>query len=367
MSNTEKPAAGLRMRPMRYEDGPGIAVLSEQLGMGKLDLPQWRAQWEQYPFASRFAEVVTGWVLEDEQGGIQGFLGNMHQLYEIGGVELRAVSSGSWMIAPAFRGKALGMVIAFYKQSNVELYLNGSANQLTIQVMAGFKIPRIPIPDYAEPCFWAIRPREFALAGLRRKEIQGAALLSWPVGLGLGLRDWMRGSGRGRPTVAVERVKQFGAEFDGLWERLRTAVPRLRAVRTAAVLEWKYGPMVRRGEAAVLVAGPVSEPVGYAILVRRDASELGMEMWEVADLQAVGDDAGVYRSLILASRETAGELGAAALKLMTGTPAKRRPALELQPYTYQIPFWQLFYKPAAGVSVDLSTAEAWDFSRFDTY
>lgn len=335
--------------------------------MGGLDLPSWRAMWLDYPLSAAFEGVPTGWVLESAEGQIVGYLGNVHQAYDYGGQMVKAAIATSWMVDAAHRAKALQLLITFYKQKNIDLFINGSANQSATKVLAGFKIPRIPIPDYATPCFWAVRPRAFAEAVLRRKSVAGAKVLSLLAGPAIGLWDAARGSGRGSQTSSVQQLKEFGPVFDQLWPRLSSAVPRLRAIRNAAVLNWKYGADLAAGRLVILVAGPPSQADGYALLLRRDASELGMEMFEIVDIQVVGDDPQVFTSLILASIQATREQGADALKLITGTPAKRRPAVALQPYTYELPFWQLYYKAVPGLEVDLTTADAWDFSRFDTY
>lgn len=367
MTTQDKPDSSVRLRPLAFEDGPAISALSEQNGMGKLDLPGWRAIWEDYPLASDFQDVAAGWVLSNDAGQVFGYLGNVHQMYESGGVLLKAAIATGWVVEAGQRGKSLQLVMAFYKQKGVDLYINGSANGSATRILTGFKIPRIPIPDYASPCFWAVRPQAFAKAVLRRKAVPGAGLLSWLAGPAIWVRDAARGSGRGRQSVAVERWTSFEAGLDDHWLRLSAAVPRLRAVRTAAVLEWRFGADLRAGRAILLVAGPRLRPLGYAVLMRRDAAEMGLEMMDIADIQAVGDDREVFTSLILASIAMTRKEGADALKFISGTPAKRRPALALKPYSYQLPFWQLYCKTAASVSVDLSSADDWDFSLFDTY
>jgi hypothetical protein len=52
---------------------------------------------------------------------------------------------------------------------------------------------------------------------------------------------------------------------------------------------------------------------------------------------------------------------------MTGTPAKRVPTDALRPYTYRLPLWQQYFKASPELAAELSTADAWDFSRFDTF
>ncbi len=102
--------------------------------------------------------------------------------------------------------------------------------------------------------------------------------------------------------------------------------------------------------------------------MRRKGAELGMDLYDVADIQAAGDDPATMKDLLLGSIRIAREDGADAVKFMSGTPAKRVPADALRPYTYRLPFWQLYYKAATPeLSADLATADAWDISLFDTY
>jgi hypothetical protein len=52
---------------------------------------------------------------------------------------------------------------------------------------------------------------------------------------------------------------------------------------------------------------------------------------------------------------------------MSGTPVKRASADSLRPYTYRLPFWQQYFKASPELAAELATADAWDFSRFDTF
>jgi hypothetical protein len=117
----------------------------------------------------------------------------------------------------------------------------------------------------------------------------------------------------------------------------------------------------------VLVAESGGNASGYIVLLRRPGSDLGMSLYDVADFQAAGDDPAVYRDLLLAAVQLARDEGVDAVKLLTGTPAKRVAAMDLQPYTYQLPHWPLFYRAAAELKPVLVSANAWDFSLFETY
>jgi hypothetical protein len=362
----ESPPAS-RIRPATFDDGEAIRRVHKTNGLDDFDPEKSRAIGQSYPFAAEFGDIPTGWVLETDGGSVVGTIGNIPLMYELDGRRLRAALATAWGVDEAHRGRALHLTTAFFKQKGLDLLLNGSASPTASRVLSGLQIPRIPVPDYSSPCFWAANPRAFAKAVLRRRKAAAADLLSWPAGLALLVRDILRGSGRGRPSAPVRRLSGFNDSFDALWTRIATGAPRLRAIRTRAVLDWKYGAEVAAGRAAILAAETGGELSGYAVLVRRSGSDLGMGLYDVADLQAAGDEPSVYRDLLLASVRLARDEGVDAVKLMTGTPARRAPALALQPYTYQLPFWQLYYRAAPELRQALATADKWDFSLFDTY
>jgi hypothetical protein len=358
----------LRIRAASLEDADKVTQLQKRNGVGVLDAAAWRSQWEDFPYATEFRDVPIGWVLETKDGSVVGNLDNVHMLYELGGSRLKGVVASGWAVDQEHRGKSMQLITTFLRQKGVDLPLVVSASPTTAKVLTAMKIARIPLPDYATPCFWAVHPRAFARAALLRRSIPGAALLAWPAGLALLARDVCRRSGRGRPASTVRRLREFDERFDRLWESVKAGATRLRAVRTRAVLEWRFRAELRGGKAAIVVAERDATLQGYAILVRREGSDLGMALYDVADIQADADDPATFRDLLLGSIQIARQEGVDAVKFMTGTPVKRAPADALHPYTYRLPIWQLYFRPATPeLSTALSTADAWDFSVFDTF
>jgi hypothetical protein len=356
----------LRVREVRFEDAAAIRQLNQRNAMGILNPAAWRETWEAHPFSAEFRNLPTGWVLETDQGSIVGNLDNIHMAYEIGGKRIKAAVAANWAVDREYRGKSLQLMSAFLRQQGVDLCLILSASPATARVMEGLKIPRIPIPDYAFPCFWAVRHRAFARAALLRWEVPGAALLAWPAGLALLCRDIGSRSGRGRPSSQLRRLRSFDDRFDQT--SIGASSTRLRAVRTRAVLDWRFRVELREGRAAILASEAGGALRGYAVLVRRAGPDLGMDLYDVADLQACGDDASTIRDLLLGAIKVARDDGADALKFMSGSPFKRTPAGALRPYTYRLPVWQLYFKASScELAGALATADAWDFSWFDTY
>lgn len=355
-----------RMREATFADAGGISLVFERNGVARMDPVAWRQRWEAYPFAAEFGDAPIGWVLETDSGSIVGTLGNVLLLYEFAGRRLKSGIATEWAVDVEYRRQALQLMAAFYKQKGIDLWLNGSANQITAKILSGMKVPRIPVPDYAVPCFWAVRPHAFVRAALLRKSVKAARLLAYPAGFILHAADMIHGSGRGKPSLTVRRLKQFDERFDCLWQKLAAGPPRVRAVRTRAVLDWKFHRELRSNRAVILVAEERGALSGYAVLARRET--FGLDLYDVADLQAVGDNPGTTRDLLLGSISTAREDGMEAVKFLSGTPAKRHPANELRPHTYVLPLWQLYFKtPSPELAAGLASADAWDFSPFDTY
>ena len=358
----------VRLRTAALDDGDAIRQLQERNGLGSLDPLAWRRQWEEYPYAAEFRDIPMGWVLVAGSGRVVGSLGNIHMLYDLGGNRIRGAIATAWAVDAPHRGHSLQLMMAFLKQKGVGLCLNGSASPTASRVLRGMKMSRIPIPGYEVPCFWAARPSGFARAALARRSVPAAAILSWPAGMLLSARDVLLRSGRGRILSAMHRTGEFDHRFDTFWQNLSGGPRRLRAVRTSAVLDWRFGAALRDGQAAVVTATRDGALNGYAVLVRRQSPELGMQLYDVADLQALRDEASTIRDLLLGAIGAAREDGMDAVKFLTGTPVKRAPATELRPYCYRLKFWQLYYRagtPELGSA--LSNADAWDFSPFDTY
>lgn len=367
MNEPVKPAVAAQIRPALFTDAEAIGQVHKRNGLGEFDAAAWRSRWESYPFYADFRDIPIGWVIQTDSGSLVGTIGNVHMLYELDGRRFRGAIATDWGVDAEQRGKALHLTTAFFKQKGPEILINGSASPVASKVLAGLQIPRIPIPDYTSPCFWAANPAAFAKAVLKRRDVSAASLLSIPAGLALRVRDMVRGSGRGRLNNRVRRMQAFDDRFDALWQRIAAGPSRLRAVRTRAVLNWRFQNDLNTGRGVVLVAESSGDASGYIVLLQRPGSDLGMSLYDVADFQAAGDEPAIYRDLLLAAVQLAREKGVDAVKLMTGTPAKRIPAMALQPYSYQLPHWPLFYRAAPELKPALVSANAWDFSLFETY
>ena len=109
-----------------------------------------------------------GFVLEAPDGEIVGSLDCVFLLYEFQGRRFTAIAQAGWDVDPAYRGSSLQLIGASFRLPGIDIVINGSSSLAAAKIMTALKIPRMPIPEYARPCFWAIRPGAVVKAALLR-------------------------------------------------------------------------------------------------------------------------------------------------------------------------------------------------------
>jgi hypothetical protein len=233
--------------------------------------------------------------------------------------------------------------------------------------MPALKAQKIPSPDYDLSYFWITGYRAFAAAVLRKKKVPAADLLAPLAGAGLWGTD-LASALRRRVPEGVKRFPAFGGEFDAFWEKLREGPGRLRAVRTAAALTWRFGSALRSERAVVLGWTKGAKLEGYIVLLESAREHLRLRQYTIADLQALNDVPEVILGLLAAAREQASRAGMHALEWKGWNPAKRKLAAILRPKSYRDPVWPAFYKAIdPDLAPVLSQPGAWDFSPLDAF
>jgi hypothetical protein len=356
-----------RVREALPGDAEGIYNVSVRNAFPSLTADELRKSWASHPFSSEFVGVPRAWVLETPEGEIVGALQNVLMMYELDGVRLKSASAGSWCVDVPHRGFSMFLMMTYFNQEAVDLWLIGTASNTTSRLMSAMKVERIPSPNFDLSYFWITDRKSFLEAALRKKKFPMAGALSRVGAAGLWTLDLPAKFSR-RKASAVKRLEGFGPEFDQLWERLRRGASRLRAVRTAAALQWRFGDGLRQGRAVLYGAMSGDELAGYIVLREFVRPHLGLRQFVIADLQAVDDDPDVVIQLVSEAIEASREAGMAALEWQGWNAAKRELALSRRPRPYRYPVWPAYYKAVgAELSANLAKADVWDFSPFDAF
>ena len=352
------------VRPACIEDADKVHAFQQHHRQPAFSAAAWRQFWLSCPFRKTFDNIPLGWLLESDQQVI-GLLLNVHMLYDLEGTLLKAGFASGWLVDPEHRNCSLQLLNAYFQQKGLDLWLNDSANATTSKILTAFKVQRIPSADYDAPLLWPLRTRAFAAAGLRRHGIPIPELLAFPVGGALQVARWFKHRNRRYPTQ-VHSLKSFDDRFDSLWDRIRSASVRLRAVRSSSVLQWRFQFELADGSAVILAYG-TDEIQGYAVLVRNFREQLRLTVCDVADLQAVDDNPVVLTELLQAAMHVAHEQGAEALRFVGNQGTKRTAALSLRPYSYRTDGWQFYRAARNDLAATLRSPQLWDISSFEAF
>jgi len=268
-----------RLRLATLSDLEAIAAVSARNGLSSFDAVERRDWWLSHPFRAEFEGVPMGWVLENETDGIVGTFSNIHMMYELDGRRIKCGIAGSWGVDVGHRNSSLLLARAYFTQNAVDLCVNGSASAVASPIMEALKARRVPAVDYDISYFWITRHKAFAEAVLRKKKIPAAGILAHAAGLVLRAADLR--IGRRKIPAGLKPVNEFGVEFDTFWEKLRQGRGRMRAVRSAAALDWRFGPL-RRNRATVLGIFEGGNLTGYVVLRRIVREHLGLRQFVIA-------------------------------------------------------------------------------------
>ncbi len=189
------------VREVDYGDLEGVGELNRSAGWHTPTRGNWQRLWDRNPARAGGPPLSKGWVLE-EGGKLVGCLINLAHLYDFGGRTLRAAVAGSLVVAPDFRGNSLQLVMAFVKQSGVDLLLNTTTAPQVSKIFQFLKLQPLPQPEYGRSLYWVLRGAGFLNAGLRKKGYSRALSLRRQRGPRAGLVGGVRRAPSASPPRA---------------------------------------------------------------------------------------------------------------------------------------------------------------------
>ncbi len=363
--------AAVRLREAQFSDFERVSAMNLRLGQGPDSPENWKRLWIDNPAVIEFkAAPRIGWVLESA-GEIVGFLGSIPLLYEFEGKPLFAAATCRLAIEPAFRAYCHLLISSFFRQKNVDLFLNSTATVSAGKMMTALNAAPLPQADYGNVLFWVLDPRPFAKAVFKKLGMNssfagmggaiGAAVLRGDIKL---RRRGPRSRPAGNPVVETN-MSEMGNEFNQLWSDGNGHPARLMAKRTAAIMRWHFDPPQNRRKIRVLSFKGASE-LGYLIVRHEEKAANGLQRSLVADLMIKNDDSDVLEQLLAAACRSAKSAGSQVLEIMGFPRNIRESVLKLKPYSRRYPAPPFFYKARERALHEKLTQEgAWYASPFD--
>jgi hypothetical protein len=113
----------LKLRKVCFEDYPQIAALVSKFHLQFESYDGWKHLWINNPAYRELGDKVPmGWVLEDGEGAIVGYLGNIPLDYEFEGKRLLVATTRAWVVDTPYRSYSPLLLATYFQQSNVDLF-----------------------------------------------------------------------------------------------------------------------------------------------------------------------------------------------------------------------------------------------------
>jgi len=360
------------LRETRFGDYAQIAALARKFGLGFEEEAVWQHLWTNNPaYREIQGNFPIGWVLEDAEGRIRGYLGNIPLNYELEGKRLLAAATRSWVVESAYRGYALLLLRPFYQQTNVDLFLGTSVNSQSGVASSLFKNVPVPVGAWDRSLFWITHARGFTDSFFTKKGWNFAKPYSYPVALGLSLRDRVRGSGFRKSVCdpAVVSTENFDECFDDFWSELRKKKARLLlGMRDRTTLDWHFSFALRRKETWIYTLRAAGRMLGYAVFLRQERPQVGLNRVCLVDFQCLENEksSNFFMAALWSAFGRCRQESIHMLELIGLPPAFEANAELAAPHHRKLDSWMYFYKTNnAALASTLKSPTVWEPSLYD--
>jgi len=345
--------------------------MNKRLGQGADSAENWVRLWRDNP-ALQTGQAVPriGWVLLDGEK-IVGFLGSISLLYQFRGQVLIVTATCRFAIEPGYRGFTHLLIGSFFRQKDVDLFLNTTATVSAGKMMTALRALPVPQRHYGRVLFWVLRPTQFAQFVLHRAGCSRTLSKLASAAAGLLIRADSRFRGRRPPSpapgyaVRETSLESLGPEFSRFWEDRAREASYLFAQRTPETFLWHFDAPGSRRSTTVLSCSEETRMLGYAI-VRHDSPQENFRRSLVADLMVESEDPALILTLLSAAYDSARRAGSHVLELLGFPERIRDVCIQAKPYSRDYPACPYFYKARnLELQKELQTENAWYACPYD--
>jgi hypothetical protein len=355
-----------KLREATLGDYEQIAAIQTRNGLSRRTRENWLAFWRDNPIHRQHeGKWPIGWVLEDTENKVVGWIGNLLSTYHFRGSNLLSATPSPWVVDEPYRSYSLTLFNRFTTQKDVDLLMNSTAHT-SISRLFGFL--KVPVGSWDKSAFWITNYCGFMRMTLSTKAVPLATGLSYPLGAALAFRDGFRIDRQPFSTFTpeIEVCSTFDTRFDDFWEELkRQRGDVLLAERTRETFLWHFRDKLTHGRVWILAASKDSRLIAFAIL-DEEGNAFGLRRVRLVDFQALpGFEDMIYQFLSRALNRCRSE-GIHMLEV-TGCWLDR-PGLPriVPPYHRSLPLWVSYYKATNNeFSTALQDPRVWAPSSFD--
>src|ERR1019366_2872546 len=123
MQANKKGPSSIRVREASFKDHQEISALESRSALETKSYEEWSYLWSGNPaYRIREKDWPIGWVLENEDKRIVGYLGNIPLLYELDGRQIVAAGTHAWAVDPPYRSYSILLLDRYFHQKTADLY-----------------------------------------------------------------------------------------------------------------------------------------------------------------------------------------------------------------------------------------------------
>lgn len=359
-----------KVREASFEDYDQIAALQVEYDRPTKSYEEWKHLWINNPAYMEFRNVLPiGWVIENEDNKIVGYLGNIPLFYELSGQRILASVAHAWVVEARYRPYSLALLDVYFSQKAVELFLNATVGPAAFESFAVFQSLPVPVGNWDRSAFWITDYRGFYAGWLAMKGFP----LAKPLSYALAVAPFIKQAFSNRPSSPsytggeLQLCTDIDGRFDVFWQALRKNNPNvLLGVRTREVLEWHFRYPLRNNHVWIVTAGKDPVISAYGIFLRYDNPSFGLKRVRLVDYQTLDGSMTLLIPMLSWALDKCRNQGIHMLECIGFRPDKRNVITKIVPHERKLPCWLYFYKTRdKNLAERLSDSNVWDPSQFD--
>lgn len=361
-----------RFREVQFEDYPQIADLASKFNLHMEECAAWTHLWTDNPAYRGIAgKLPMGWVIENSEGTVSGYLGNIPLYYELEGQKLLAATTRTWVVDTQYRSYSPLLLGSYFQQRDVDLFLSTTVNAQSAAAYSIFQGVRVPVGIWDRALFWITDYPGFSASFLRRERSASPLALSYPLSAGVYLWDKVKGSSlrQNGKSFDVLPCFSFDERFDEFWALLRQKKRHLLlGIRDRESLEWHFRFALLKNRAWIYAVHKGSSLFGYAVFLRHDYRRIGLTRMRLVDFQCLDPEcaADALSATIAVAAEHCRKDRIHMLEVVGLDAELEKNLRRASPHERQLAAWLYYYKASdPSLASKLQSPAVWEPSLFD--
>jgi len=354
-----------------FEDYEGIASLLVRNGLQMPPYEDWKEKFTANPvYRELSGDWPIGWVLESNDDGIVGSLGNIPTSYRLGSRSLLAATACDWAVDEVYRAYSLMLLHRLTKQPNADLLLCTTVSANSERGYRAFDWSKVPVGKWNKSSLWITNYTEFARNLLRIRRVPLAGALGYPVGAVLFLHERFAAPEESKlsgPIPEIELRHEFEGGVDVFWNLYASQKSEmLLAVRTREMLNWHYRRALKARSLWIVTASRSGCMVGYGVADRSDSADESVKRTRMLDMPILKGHEDVAPRILASIIRKCRQDGIELLE-NTGCWLEGQPTLPITAPSHRtFPSWTFYYKvPDPQLNERLMDASVWGPTSFD--